>query len=244
MHLGDGIIIFVIALILFGPKKLPEMARQVAKLMAEFRRASNEFKTQIDEELRSAEQADRQKQISAAAAAPVAGEPTILPPSVGAPVSQYGYSDPAETQRPDRSLDSESRASEGLTSTEETPPTANEGGLSDIRLADSGEFSETSDGSAHVGPPDSSNLDSGNLSNLDNSDLNAGQSPGLRSLFTDGKPTFGAPYLPDAATVASSGTVDTAMARAETPDGKSSDESVELVEGSEAEQAQASVHHV
>src|SRR5450432_4197380 len=101
MHLGDGIIIFVIALILFGPKKLPEMARQVAKLMAEFRRASNEFKTQIDEELRSAEQADRQKQISAAAspavtAPPTVIEPTILPPRVGEPVSKYAYLDPAE----------------------------------------------------------------------------------------------------------------------------------------------------
>src|SRR5450432_3333990 len=117
MHLGDGIIIFVIALILFGPKKLPEMARQVAKLMAEFRRASNEFKTQIDEELRSAEQADRQKQISAAATTPAALEPTILPPSVGAPVSQYAYSDPAETQRPDRSLDS------GSSSNAESPET-------------------------------------------------------------------------------------------------------------------------
>ena len=42
---SDSAFIFVIALLLFGPKKLPELARYVGKLMAEFRRASNEFRT-------------------------------------------------------------------------------------------------------------------------------------------------------------------------------------------------------
>jgi sec-independent protein translocase protein TatB len=62
---GDGAFIFVLALLLFGPKKLPELARQLGKLMAEFRRASNEFRMQMEEELRVSEQADRQKQIAA-----------------------------------------------------------------------------------------------------------------------------------------------------------------------------------
>ncbi|SNS39281.1 sec-independent protein translocase protein TatB [Granulicella rosea] len=69
----DSAVIFVIALLLFGPKKLPELARQIGKLMAEFRRASNEFRMQMDEELRLSEQAERQKQIAAMeAAAPIA----------------------------------------------------------------------------------------------------------------------------------------------------------------------------
>ena len=59
MHFADSIVIFLLALILFGPKKLPEVARQVGKLMMEFRRASNEFKSQIDDELRAMEQQDR-----------------------------------------------------------------------------------------------------------------------------------------------------------------------------------------
>jgi sec-independent protein translocase protein TatB len=66
---GDGIFIFVLALLLFGPKKLPELARQLGKLMAEFRRASNEFRMQMEDELRVSEQAERQKQIAALEAA-------------------------------------------------------------------------------------------------------------------------------------------------------------------------------
>ncbi len=63
---------FVLALLLFGPKKLPQLARELGKWVGEFRRASNEFKMQMEEELRMAEQADRQKQAAAIeAAAPV-----------------------------------------------------------------------------------------------------------------------------------------------------------------------------
>jgi sec-independent protein translocase protein TatB len=70
--LGDSAFIFVLALLLFGPKKLPELARQLGKLMGEFRRASNEFRMQMEDELRISEQAERQKEIAAIeAAAPV-----------------------------------------------------------------------------------------------------------------------------------------------------------------------------
>jgi sec-independent protein translocase protein TatB len=67
--LGDSAFIFILALILFGPKKLPELARQLGKLMAEFRRASNEFRMQMEEELRLSEQAEQQKKIAAMEAA-------------------------------------------------------------------------------------------------------------------------------------------------------------------------------
>ena len=66
---GDSAVIVLLALLLFGPKKLPVLARQLGKLMADFRRASNEFRTQMEEELRVSEQADRQKQIAALEAA-------------------------------------------------------------------------------------------------------------------------------------------------------------------------------
>lgn len=70
--LGDSAVIFILALLLFGPKKLPELARQLGKLMGEFRRASNEFRMQMEDELRMAEQAEQQKKIAAMeAAAPV-----------------------------------------------------------------------------------------------------------------------------------------------------------------------------
>jgi len=66
---GDSAFIFILALILFGPKKLPELARQMGKLMGEFRRASNEFRMQMEEELRMSEQAEQQKKIAAMEAA-------------------------------------------------------------------------------------------------------------------------------------------------------------------------------
>ena len=54
MNLGfpEMIFIFLLALLIFGPKKLPEIGRQIGKFMAEFRRASNEFKWQIEAEMR------------------------------------------------------------------------------------------------------------------------------------------------------------------------------------------------
>jgi sec-independent protein translocase protein TatB len=98
MHFADSIIVFIIALILFGPKKLPEIGRQVGKLLAEFRKASNEFKSQIDEELRVMEQQERQKRLEAATDQAVkqaaltetsesTTQPTIMPPSTGETVS-------------------------------------------------------------------------------------------------------------------------------------------------------------
>jgi sec-independent protein translocase protein TatB len=51
MSFSETIFLFVLALVIFGPKKLPEIARQAGKLLAELRRASNEFKSQIETEI-------------------------------------------------------------------------------------------------------------------------------------------------------------------------------------------------
>jgi len=45
------LLILVIALIVFGPRKLPEIGKSMGKMMAEFRRASNEFKRTIEDEV-------------------------------------------------------------------------------------------------------------------------------------------------------------------------------------------------
>jgi len=52
---GEIFFIMLLALILFGPRKLPELARTWGKFMAEFKRASNEFQGQIHEEIRQLE---------------------------------------------------------------------------------------------------------------------------------------------------------------------------------------------
>src|SRR5215469_4217049 len=49
------IIVFVVALVVFGPEKLPELARNAGKFMAEFRRMSNEFKGSFDGHMRDLE---------------------------------------------------------------------------------------------------------------------------------------------------------------------------------------------
>src|SRR6185437_7352603 len=85
MNLGfpEMIFIFLLALLIFGPKKLPEVGRQLGKALAEFKRASNEFKAQLETEMRNLELEEVAKQR--------ASTPTILPPersiAVGAPSS-------------------------------------------------------------------------------------------------------------------------------------------------------------
>ena len=74
----DTLFLVVLALIVFGPKKLPEISRQIGKLLYEFRKASNDFKFQIEEELRSAEQAERQKELAAQAAVPQPATPVAI----------------------------------------------------------------------------------------------------------------------------------------------------------------------
>lgn len=72
LGLSEMIFIFLLALLIFGPKKLPEVGRQLGKFMAEFKRASNEFKAQLETEMRNLELEEASKQR--------ASTPTILPP--------------------------------------------------------------------------------------------------------------------------------------------------------------------
>ena len=54
------VIIFIVALIFFGPKKLPELGRSLGKTLAEFRRASNEIKHSIEKELHEDENQNKE----------------------------------------------------------------------------------------------------------------------------------------------------------------------------------------
>jgi Tat protein translocase TatB subunit len=73
-------LILIVALIVFGPRKLPEMGKSLGKMMAEFRKASNEFQRTIEEEV----EADRVKSVtpSPQIAPPPAAEPAPSPEAV------------------------------------------------------------------------------------------------------------------------------------------------------------------
>ena len=64
------VVIFVIALIIFGPRKLPELGKSLGRSINEFKRASNELKSTLEEEVRLDEQ--RTRSASTATAAPAA----------------------------------------------------------------------------------------------------------------------------------------------------------------------------
>ena len=98
MNLGfsEMIFIFLLALIIFGPKKMPEIGRQIGRALAEFKRASNEFKAQIETEIRQMETETQVPQYpsepslppehTVAAGAGSAGElpaPEVIPPAKG-----------------------------------------------------------------------------------------------------------------------------------------------------------------
>lgn len=57
MNLGfsEMVFLFLLALLIFGPKKLPEIGRQIGKALNEFKRASNEFRAQIESEIANLE---------------------------------------------------------------------------------------------------------------------------------------------------------------------------------------------
>ncbi len=68
---GEMIFLFFLVLILFGPKKMPEIGRQIARYLGEFRRASNEFRSQIESEINSLESSSPRQQILPPVQAPL-----------------------------------------------------------------------------------------------------------------------------------------------------------------------------
>jgi TatA/E family protein of Tat protein translocase len=86
----EMVIIAVIALIIFGPRKLPELGKSLGKSIAEFKRASNELKNTLEEEIRTEELNDARKsaQIPPSASVPVST------PAPAAPTTPEGETTP------------------------------------------------------------------------------------------------------------------------------------------------------
>ncbi|MCU1243789.1 MAG: Twin-arginine translocation protein TatB [Candidatus Acidoferrum typicum] len=88
------IVVFVIVLVVFGPQKLPELARGLGKLMAEFRKASTDFKSAFEEEMRDLErqarETERRKAEAAAASSSAQTQPVTLATPSGAETQAGG----------------------------------------------------------------------------------------------------------------------------------------------------------
>jgi Tat protein translocase TatB subunit len=108
-------LIFVVALIVFGPRKLPEIGKSLGKMMAEFRKASNEFRSTIESEVEAEKirdsmridlpklepgpvQSPSQPAVTPEAA-PVAPVSPAEPPGAGDPAAG-GYPDTPATPSP------------------------------------------------------------------------------------------------------------------------------------------------
>ena len=59
------VIILVIALIIFGPRKLPELGRSLGRSLGEFKKASNELRSTLEEEVRVEEQKEQRTKMEA-----------------------------------------------------------------------------------------------------------------------------------------------------------------------------------
>jgi len=116
------IVVFVVVLVVFGPKKLPELARGLGKLMAEFRKASTDFKSAFEEEMHDLERQSllsERKRAAEAAASSAAAEsvqPAAVPSSSTSetPTNEASVDAPAgETPVITPVAESVARASEG-----------------------------------------------------------------------------------------------------------------------------------
>jgi len=81
-------LILVVALIVFGPRRLPEIGKSVGKMLAEFRKASNDFKRTIEDEV----EAERLRELDTARAVPAPAATAAPPAAAEAP--------PATTESP------------------------------------------------------------------------------------------------------------------------------------------------
>jgi TatA/E family protein of Tat protein translocase len=87
----EVILILVVALIVFGPRRLPEIGKSMGKMLAEFRKASNDFKRTIEDEL----EAEKTKE----------SQPAPIPaPEATPPVSDVGATDATTAAVPEAAV--------------------------------------------------------------------------------------------------------------------------------------------
>jgi TatA/E family protein of Tat protein translocase len=95
------IIIFVVALVVFGPEKLPELARNLGKVLGEFRRATGDIRSTFEDHLRDLERETDQRRIGAAAPAATAATKVAATPDAPAVTPAEGI---VPTMPPQRAI--------------------------------------------------------------------------------------------------------------------------------------------
>src|SRR5579863_5119291 len=85
LSLPHLVVLFVVALMVFGPEKLPELARMLGKATAEFRKMTNDFRYALEDEVRELERQTRIREEETAAAARAAQLPANPPATATAP---------------------------------------------------------------------------------------------------------------------------------------------------------------
>jgi sec-independent protein translocase protein TatB len=89
---GHLAILFLIALMVFGPEKLPELARKLGKAMAEFRRITGDVKRVVEDEMNEIDRQKRESDLRSREAAVAAKEKAALPPGDSGAVVEAGES--------------------------------------------------------------------------------------------------------------------------------------------------------
>lgn len=118
LGLPELILIFVVALLLFGPRQLPQIGRSIGRALGEFRRASNDFKRTIEEEVAAEEIRDVHRELktvgSEGAATPGPAEEPSRSPSGASAVAQGAVDEqaapttqPAVTETPSEKPESQ-----------------------------------------------------------------------------------------------------------------------------------------
>jgi sec-independent protein translocase protein TatB len=97
LSLPHLVVLFVLALMVFGPQKLPELARMLGKATAEFRKMTNDFRFALEDEVRELERQTRIREEESAAAARAAQTPTPTPSTAPAPEGAVPRETPAES---------------------------------------------------------------------------------------------------------------------------------------------------
>jgi sec-independent protein translocase protein TatA len=90
----EMIVIFVIALLIFGPRKLPELGRSLGRSINEFKKASNELRSTLEEEIRVEESKEQKAKLEAEQRSAVAATETAAPATPPSPIV-----DPATVSR-------------------------------------------------------------------------------------------------------------------------------------------------